>query len=212
MTSDDTRIEIEAASAPAPKGTRRSWRRLWRSKDGAAAIEFALLAIPYFLIVFAILETFVAYLGEQLVGNAVDTMARKLRTGNITYNLGRTATDMNVTQFRQAFCTEISILIQCSATEAATPSKLFLDVRTFSTFAAIPTTIPRTSAGDLDTSTFAFTPGGPKTINSVRAYYKWDTVTDLVRPYITNMRPTDGSRPNYFLIVETSAFQNEDYP
>jgi Flp pilus assembly protein TadG len=37
--------------------TPSSARRLLRSRDGAAAIEFALLAIPYFLIVFAIIET-----------------------------------------------------------------------------------------------------------------------------------------------------------
>src|SRR6218665_900948 len=140
-----------------------AWRRITRSRDGAAAIEFALLAIPYFMIVFAILETFIAYTGEQLVANGVDTMARKLRTGNITYNLGRT-TDMNQTQFRTAFCDEVSILIKCSASEIATPDKLFLDVRTFSSFALIPTTIPTASNGDLDTSTFAYAPGAQNTI------------------------------------------------
>ncbi len=51
-----------------------------RSRDGAAAIEFAILAIPYFMIVFAIIETFVAFTAEQLVSNAVDTFARKFRT------------------------------------------------------------------------------------------------------------------------------------
>lgn len=202
---DDTR---EGAPVPAVKA--RAWRRILRSSDGAAAIEFALLAIPYFMIVFAILETFVAYTGEQLVANAVDTMSRQLRTGNITYNMGRT-TDKNVTQFRQAFCDEVSILIKCSPAEVATPENLLLDVRTFSTFAQIPSTIPRNSSNDLDTSSFAYSPGGPKTINMVRAYYKWDVIVDLIRPYITSIRPS-GGRPNYFLIVETSAFRIEDYP
>ncbi len=190
-------------------------RRFLRSRDGAAAIEFAILAIPYFLIVFAIIETFVAYTGEQLVGNAVDTLARKLRTGNITY-AHSSATDKDRTAFRQAFCNEISILIKCSLTEAATPDKLWLDVRSFTTFAAIPTKVPRTPAtsayGELDTSGMGYSPGGPKTINMLRAYYKWDVITDLIRPYISNVRPADGSRPYYFLIVETAAYQNEDYP
>jgi Flp pilus assembly protein TadG len=200
---------------PAGAAARSRFRRFLRSRDGAAAIEFAILAIPYFLIVFAIIETFVAYTAEQLVGNAVDTMARKLRTGNITNIVGH-SNYKDRTEFRQAFCDEISILIKCSETEAATPDKLWLDVRSFASFAAIPTKVPRTPAnspyGELDTSSMAYAPGGPKTTNMVRAYYKWDIITDLIRPYISNVRPADGSRPSYFLIVETAAFQNEDYP
>lgn len=190
------------------------FRGLARSRDGAAAIEFALLAIPYFLVIFAILETFVAFAAEELVSNAVDTMSRRMRTGQITYNLGRT-TDMNRTQFRQAFCDEISILISCSASEVATPSKLYLDVQTFSTFSAIPTTIPKLSTdryADINPAAFKYAPGGAGTINMVRAYYRWEIITDLVRPYITTIRPSDGSMPSQYLIVATAAFQNEQYP
>lgn len=207
---DDTR-----SRAPVPIRGKGAWRRIARSKDGAAAIEFALLAIPYFLIVFAIVETFIAYTGEQLVANAVDTMARKLRTGNITYGLNR-GTDKNETEFRRAFCDEISIMIKCSEEEITTPDKLLLDVRSFATFALIPTTIPRSTSGsafgELDTSSFAYAPGPAKSINMLRAYYRWDVITDLIRPYITNVRPAGGGRPSYFLIVETSAFRAEDYP
>lgn len=198
---------------PVPARGKGAWRRIIRSKDGAAAIEFALLAIPYFLIVFAIVETFIAYTGEQLVANAVDTMARKLRTGNITYGLNR-STDKTQAEFRRAFCGEVSILITCSEDEIATPNKLLLDVRSFATFALIPTTIPTSGGayGELDTSSFAYAPGPAKSINMLRAYYRWDIVTDLIRPYISNVRPADGGRPSYFLIVETSAFRAEDYP
>ncbi len=189
-----------------PVKTRRVWWRFTRSRDGAAAIEFALLAIPYFLIVFAILETFIAYTGEQLVSNAVDTMSRKIRTGNIT------AATTNKTAFRRAFCDEVSILIKCTDQEISTPDKLWLDVRNFSSFALIPGNVPLNSSKDLDTGSIDnYLPGAQKTINMVRAYYRWDIATDLLRPYITNVRP-NGGRPNYFLIVETATFRNEDYP
>jgi Flp pilus assembly protein TadG len=193
----------------------RLWRRLARSSDGAAAIEFAILAVPYFLIVFAIIETFVAFAAEQLVTNAVNTLGRQLRTGQITYNLNRAATDMDVTKFRRAFCNEVNILIQCSESEIATPSKLYIDARTFANFGAIPKTIPRVSTAtyaDIDPTSFKFTPGGPSTINMLRAYYRWQVITDLVRPYITTIRPSNGSLPSDFLIVATTAFQNENYP
>ena len=210
MCQDHDAIRNAPGALARAERRKPAWRRILPSRDGAAAIEFALLAIPYFMIVFAIIETFIAYTGEQLVANAVDTMGRKLRTGNITYNLGRT-TDMTRTQFRTAFCDEVSILIKCSATEAANPDKLLLDVRNFSTFALIPTTIPTNAAGDLDTSTFNYTPGAQKTINMLRAYYKWSVVTDLIRPYISNIKPSGGGS-SYYLIVETTNFRNEDYP
>jgi Flp pilus assembly protein TadG len=206
--------ELERSNAD---GTRRAawrWQRLIRSRDGATAVEFALLAVPYFVIIFAILETFVAYTAEQLVGNAVDTLGRQLRTGQITYNLGR-STDMTEAQFRQAFCNEVAILISCSSTEVATPSSLWLDVESYGTFAAMPTTIPRKSASDpysdLSTTGFKYAPGGPSTKNMVRAFYRWQIITDLIRPYITTIRPTDGSMPTTYLIVATAAFQNEPY-
>ncbi|MET0221709.1 MAG: pilus assembly protein, partial [Tardiphaga sp.] len=118
------------------------------------------------------------------------------------------------TAFRTAFCKEVSILITCSATEAATPSKLFLDIQSYATFAAIPKTIPRlsTAAGaDINTAGFQYAPGGPGTINMVRAYYRWSIMTDLIRPYISNVKPADGSSA-YFLIIETAAFENEQFP
>lgn len=211
MCKDQSDIE---ARTRVKAGPFRLWRRFARNSDGAAAIEFALLAIPFFMIVFAILETFIAFTGEQLVSNAVETMSRKLRTGQITYNLGRT-TDMTQAQFRQAFCNEVSILISCSASEIATPSKLYLDVRSFTNFADIPKDIPRVSNApfaDLDTSTFKYAPGGPDTRMMVRAYYRWQIVTDLLRPYISTIRPADGSVSSSFLIVATAAFKNEEYP
>ncbi|QEE46026.1 pilus assembly protein [Rhizobium sp. WL3] len=213
MTSHDTDRHHQAENSRRPRF--RLWRQLARSKDGAAAIEFAILAIPYFMIIFAIIETFVAFAAEQLVTNAVNTLGRQMRTGQITYQLNRPSTDMDMLKFRKAFCDEVNIMIQCSETEISTPSKLYIDARTFASFGAIPKTIPRVSTAtfaDIDPTSFKFTPGGPSTINMLRAYYRWQVITDLIRPYITTIRPSDGSMPSDFLIVATTAFQNENYP
>lgn len=192
-------------------GRRARWRAFARSRDGSAAIEFAMLAIPYFMVIFAIIETFVAFAAEQLVSNGVDTMGRQMRTGQITFNLGRTTDMKDQKAFRQAFCNEVSILIQCSAAEIATPDKLWLDVRTFPKFSDIPATVPMNATG-LDTSALKYQPGGSGTINMVRAYYKWQVITDLVRPYITPYKTSTGVSLNEYLIVATAAFQNEQYP
>ncbi|WP_112722887.1 TadE/TadG family type IV pilus assembly protein [Rhizobium mayense] len=202
MTPDNT---PHANTGRARRNARSSLREFVRSRDGTAAIEFALLAIPYFLIVFAIIETFVAFTAEQVVSNAVDTLSRQIRTGQIT------AANTTSQQFRQAFCNEIAVLITCSSSELQTPANLYLDVESYSSFASMPTTIPLNSYSDLSTTGFTFTPGGAKSLNMVRAYYRWQIITDLLRPYLTNVHPTNGSASVY-LIVATAAFQNENYP
>ena len=191
----------------------RSLLRFGRDREGAAALEFAILAIPFMLMIFATFETFFAFAGEQLMANAVETMARKIRTGEITFGQGK-ATDVTEAEFRQLFCDEVSILHMCSATEATSPEKLYLDVRTFTSFADMPREVPKVSTADyadLDTTDFAFAPGGAKSKNSFRAYYRWQIMTDLMRPYITNIRPANKPIPTDFLIVQTAAFENEDY-
>lgn len=195
------------------RGRKRLFRRFRDDREGAAALEFALLAIPFLMLVFATFETFLAFAGEQLMANAVDTMARKIRTGEITFGLGK-STDMTESEFREAFCAEVAVLRMCSSSEATTPAKLYLDVRQFASFADMPKDVPRVSSAeysDLDTSEFAFSPGGPESKNMVRAYYRWQVMTDLIRPYITNIRPAGTVLPTDFLIVSTSAFQNEKY-
>lgn len=198
---------------PERKRRFRSLLRLRRDREGAAALEFALLAVPFLLLIFATFETLFAFTGEQLMANAVETMARKVRTGEITFGQGK-PTDVTEAEFRQLFCDEISVLGMCSATEATTPEKLYLDVRQFTSFADMPRDVPKVSTADyadLDTTDFAFSPGGANSKNMLRAYYRWQIMTDLMRPYITNIRPANKPMPTDFLIVQTAAFENEDY-
>ena len=197
----------EAKDRPVP-GRRRGglFVRLRRSRDGVAAIEFALLAIPFFMLLFAIIETCVAYAAEQVLDNAVDEMSRKLRTGQITYGTGQ-PTDMSGDDFREAFCAEIAIMMSCD-------DRLSLNVKSLATFEDIPSGIPREDGrpfGDLNTTGFGFTPGKDGSKNMMRAYYRWPILTDLIRPFVTNIRPEDGGMPSDYLIVGTAAFQNEAY-
>lgn len=204
---------IKRARDSRSRPRRATWLRLLkrftRSADGSAAIEFAILAIPYFLIVFAILETFIAFVAEQVVTSAVDTLGRNIRTGNITYNLGK-STNKTSAEFRQLFCNEISFLLKCDAAEVATPNRLYLDVRSFATFAAIPKVVT-TANGSLDTTDFAYAPGGSGSINMLRAYYYWPVTTDLVRSYVATIRRPGETSNSDYLIVETTAFQSEKY-
>lgn len=208
LNSPDDTTQVKTTAISLHKRRNGILRRLIGDKSGTSSIEFAILAIPFMVVVFASVETFVAFTGEQLLVTATETMARKVRTGEIT--LATTKEE----DFRKAFCEEISILLTCSETEAKNPSKLFLDVRSFSDFSNIPAAIPRKAGGanaDLDTTNFKFDPGGPSTVNIVRAYYRWEVITDLVRPFITNLRPAGSTMPKDYLMVATSAFRNESF-
>lgn len=178
-------------------------RRLMGRRDGATTIEFAILTIPFFVMICASLETFVAFTGEQLLANATETVARKIRTGEI--KPGYSEKD-----FRKLFCEEIKLLMPCSAAEIDTPDKLYLDVRSFTKYTDIPTSVPLVDS-KFDKTAIKFAPGGKKSINIVRAYYRWQVVTDLVRPLLTNVQSADGSKRDY-LMVATAVVQNEDYP
>jgi Flp pilus assembly protein TadG len=178
--------------------------RFFARRDGATAIEFAILAIPFFVIVFASIETFVAFTAEQLLANATETMARKIRTGEIKSDT------MTAEQYRAAFCEEIKILMPCSADELKKPTKLFLDVQKIDKFSLVPATVTLNSA-DLTPDGLKFSPGGKKTINVVRAFYRWDVFTDLVRPLIYNVSSSDGSQRSY-LMIATAVVLNENYP
>nr|WP_234822690.1 TadE/TadG family type IV pilus assembly protein [Ensifer adhaerens] len=183
--------------------------RFLRNRKGTTSIEFAILALPFFVVIFASLETFAAFYGDQLLANATETMARKVRTGQITFQQGK-PTDMSETEFRQAFCDEISVLMKCSATEAGQPSRFFLDVKAVNDLSKFPVLIPRrTDSNDIDTTGFKFAPGGPGSFNMLRAYYRWSVYTDLVRPFITNLRPAGSSMPKDYLMVATATFRNE---
>lgn len=188
--------------------------RFCRAKSGSAALEFGILAIPYSLIVFATIETFVAYTAEQVLNAGVDEMARKIRTGQITFNMNRPATDKTELQFRQLFCQEIAVMLTCDETEAATPKKLYIDLRSFSSFAKMPKKVETVSSAaysDIDETKLDYRPGGPGSLNMLRAMYRWQIMTDIMRPYLTNIRPAGGIATDY-LIVSTTAFKSEGYP
>ncbi|WP_026622430.1 Flp pilus assembly protein TadG [Ensifer sp. WSM1721] len=201
-------IEEKACTSRA-RSFRGPFRRLIGDRKGATAIEFAILALPFFIVVFASIETFVAFAGEQLLANATDTLARKIRTGELTFNQGK-PTDVTEAEFRQAFCDEIAIMMTCSASEATEPTKLYLDVRKIADLGDFPDAVPRLGS-DLDTSGFQFAPGGPRDFTMVRAYYRWEVITDLVRPYVTKLRSAGDSMPRDYLMVATATFRNEDY-
>lgn len=173
-------------------------KRFLGERQGATAIEFAMGAPVFFAIVFAILETFVAYMAGQVLLNANDAIARKIRLGEITFNTGRPTDVKNLSEFRQKYCAELTVLVTCSLEEIGVPSKLTVDV------SAVPVggllTALETAPAD------RFSPGGKSSTNLIRAQYRWPVIVDYLR-----LLPSDSSLGGHHDLVATAVIQTEDY-
>lgn len=168
-----------------------------RDRSGSTAIEFTLLALPFTLLIFAILESCISFAGQQLLSNATDNVARKLRTGQIK------AAQMDETLLRTEICNEIQIFVAdgCPGLE--------VDLREYPTFAAAAAeTIEYTGSGDnrdIDTSNFAVTPGKSLTKNMLRVFYRWPIMTDIMRKRLSTLK--GGTTLHYAAVT----WQNEPF-
>ena len=52
--------------------------RFRRAKKGSAAVEFAMLAIPFFLLLYAVIDTSLVYFATSTLENGVATAAQRL--------------------------------------------------------------------------------------------------------------------------------------
>jgi Flp pilus assembly protein TadG len=167
-------------------------RRFVRGDDGAAAVEFALVAVPFLALIFAILETALVFFANQTLEAAASNAGRLIMTGQ-AQTAGYSAND-----FKTAVCNDLAGgLFNCA-------NGVYVDVKTYTSFSAIDTSSPVTN-GQLDTSKMAYTPGGPGDIVMVRLYYQWPIFVSLLGDNLSNL---NGSNR---LLVATSVFRNEPY-
>ena len=78
-----------------------------RNEDGAAAVEFALVAVPFLLFVLGLLGMGLYFLADTSLENGVEGAARKLRTGEAEKG------NMTVGSFRELVCQEAGSYIDC---------------------------------------------------------------------------------------------------
>ncbi|WP_240232069.1 TadE/TadG family type IV pilus assembly protein [Devosia lacusdianchii] len=147
------------------------WRRrgFGRDERGATIIEFGLLAVPFFSILGAILETSIIFLSTQALDSAVQDASRLVRTGQAR------STILTADDFRQEVCGRLFGLFRdCDG--------LFVDVQQVSNFASVNVSPPvdptcatacEWSRGD------AYQPGQGSSIMVVQVYYKWPVMLNF---------------------------------
>ena len=162
-------------------------------RRGAAAVEFALVSIPFFALIFGIIEVGLIYFIAVALENATDGAAREIRTGQLQTQGGATAAS-----FKTLICNQLGWLgSNCT-------SNLSVQVQTFSTFSTVTQTSPIVN-GAINQNNLLFSLGGPGDIVLVQAFYQWT----VLAPALDNLStPLSGGKT---LLTSTAVFRNEPY-
>jgi len=179
----------------------RSGRRFGRDEKGSTAAEFGLLALPFFAIIGAILETSMVFFASQVLDSATQDAARKIRTGEAQ------GAGFTLANFRTELCSGLYSLFDCAG--------LRINVNTIADFNSINANIsasptqancdPATDANQCWSVTNSFAPGQGSNVVLVQVYYRWPTIINFAGFNLANQ--PDGAR----LLSAVRVFQNEPF-
>ncbi|PAQ08538.1 MULTISPECIES: TadE/TadG family type IV pilus assembly protein [Mesorhizobium] len=173
--------------------------RFLGDRRGSTALEFAMLAVPFALLVFAILESCISFAGQEVMANIADDVARQLRTGQIR--------QANVTEatLKTMICSRLEIMV------AKDCPGLLVDLREYPTFADAASARFKIQDGEIvltqgtSAKTFTVAPGLAESINMLRVFYKWPVMTDFMAKSMANLK--DGNTLHFASVT----WQNEPF-
>lgn len=134
------------------RGRRSIIRRFQRSENGATAIEFGFVALPFFMLTWAIIETGLMFWTNQVLEESLSQASRALLTGESRSRYSSSTASVNAAAFRDDVCARAPMkLIDCT--------KLAIDVSTYSDFSGASSGTASSNplaGGNLDTSSFSY--------------------------------------------------------
>lgn len=174
---------------------RRRRPSLLADERGATAVEFGLLAIPFFTIIAGILQTSVIFLATQVLESAVHDAARQIRTGQIQSAGG------GIESFRSMVCGRLyGLFADCN--------QLFVDVTEvtdFTSATAAPPVDPNCLTACEWTQVERWVPGDGGKVILVQVYYRYPVIVQFGPLGMANM--ADGTR----LMGTATVFLNEPF-
>ena len=178
-----------------PRRSRFAWpkalRRFVHHEEGSTAIEFAIVAAPFLVLVFAILETALVFFANQTMETAVADASRLIMTGQAKTG------GFDKAKFKDEVCKRIVAMLDCKG-------GVEIDVQTYANFVSADTSKPVDAAGKLKTN-FVYQPGCPGDIVVVRVMYLWPLYISM---FGFNLSDMSGNKR---LLVSTAAFRNEPF-
>lgn len=173
-------------------------RRLLRSpirrrgpREGSAAVEFALVALPFCFMLFAILELGLVFVVDSVLENATISTGRLIRTGQAQ------SQQLTATTFKSQLCSRMSIFAGDCA------SRAYVDVREVTKFnTAVPDPM---ASGAFDAGSLTYNQGGAGSIVVVRVWYRQPLVTPFLSQGLSRLK--DGSA----MLMAVTTFRNEPW-
>lgn len=180
-----------SSGAPARRGMLARWRR---DEKGITAIEFAMVAPPFLMLLYGIIGVGLYFFTTFTLENALEQAARLIRTGQAQ------SSGMTAAQFAQEVCDRAPGFVDCTG-------KLRVSVKNFNewtqiTNATLPTCL---DAGGNLTNATSYTPGGSGEVVLVWVCYEWDFSRYI--PFLNLSDMGNGSR----LIQAATTFRTEPY-
>ena len=171
----------------------RSWERCAGCNNGAAAVEFTLIAAPFLALLVAILQTAVVFFASRVLDETAEQASRHILTGQ-----AQTA-GMTQSQFADYVCRKSSSLFNCN--------NFMINVQNYGSFASANTSTPTLtfdSSGAV-TNRWAWSPGNAGDIVIVQVMYQWPVFLGPLGFNLANL--SNGNR----LLVSTVALKTEPY-
>lgn len=161
-------------------------RGLRSDTRGVTAVEFALLTVPFLIVMIAILETGYMFFLAILIEGATADASRQIRTG--AAQLSGAPLD----QFQQVLCGNVYGMVPCG--------ELLIDVRNYSRFGDAPPI-----GGNVGGGAGAFAPGNPGDVVVVQVSYQWSFITPLLDQVLGAASGTQRT------FISSAAFRNEPF-
>jgi len=174
--------------------------RFRRDDRGVAAVEFALVSVPFFALLFAILEGALIFWKNQVLNEAVTQASRLLYTGNFQQTTLAVPAAEIPDRFKQEVCSRVHGLFDCNSIK--------IDVQTYDSF---PNGVPQPIVTDpdgtrhLDPAFGQYNTPGPSRITLVRAVIEYPVFVSLLGANGSNLSA------NKRLLMGTAAFRTEKY-
>lgn len=165
----------------------KSWKK---NEEGSTAVEFALVGIPFILMVIGIIEMALMFTSQSLLEASTSEAARQVRVGAVQQGGGEDV-------FQDALCDFASVLIPCADIQYQVVS-----VDSFEEAGDFPDA-EFDEDGNLEDQ--QFDPGGVSDVVMIRVAYKYPIKTPMMKLILTNNN--DDSR----ILLSTVVLQTEPY-
>ena len=176
----------------------RSRRPRRGAEQGATAVEFAMVALPLFMMIMATLELSMVVVVSTMLESALSKAAREIRTGQQQNASSSQSADVSEGAFVASVCSQMVFL------QSNCASNLSVDVRVVNAWGTGGAPDPA-AGGTFSDEDLTFATGGPSEIVKVSAFYKWPLFT----PYLSQALSKVGN--NTALIRTVDTFRNEPY-